>query len=90
MTGLERLLHEQHSTADGDPVLFECTECGYRSQSLGSLHAHVEGHWSLLGSLTWHLTHLLEDDPAAKWMDHTRVVAARETEEIPLSEVEGL
>jgi len=40
---LDRLLHEQYD-ADGDLVLFGCTECDYVSMSLGGLHAHAETH----------------------------------------------
>lgn len=83
-------LHEQHETADGRAVLFECTECGYRSQSLGSLHAHVEGHWSLQGALSWHVTHVFQDDPAAKWMDYTRILAVDSTETVELEDVRTL
>jgi len=37
-------LHEQHETADGSLVLFQCTECGYVSLSFGGLHGHIERH----------------------------------------------
>jgi hypothetical protein len=47
------LLHEQYD-ADRDPVFFSCSECEYRSQSLGALHAHVESHWSFLEWIRWH------------------------------------
>jgi hypothetical protein len=37
------LLHEQWQV-DGDLVVFRCSECGFISMSLGSLHGHIEGH----------------------------------------------
>lgn len=42
MTLLDQL-HEQYES-QGKPVLFRCRECGHLSQSIGSLHAHIEGH----------------------------------------------
>lgn len=37
------LLYEEYES-DGKLVLFRCTECGYTSLSLGSLHGHIERH----------------------------------------------
>lgn len=84
------LLHEQHTDVNGRLVLFRCTDCGYVSMSLGSLHAHVESHWSLFGSLRWHLTHWLREDPAEKWLRSTEVVAVTEVEPTELEKVRGL
>lgn len=87
---LKDLLHEEYETAGGEEVWFECTECGNRYQSLGTLHAHVEGHWSTLGFLRWHFIDWIRPSASNKWMEYTRVVKAEETAEIELREVEGL
>lgn len=84
------LFHEQYNTADGRPVLFECTTCGHRSQSLGSLHAHVEQHWSTFGWFRWHIYGWLTDRDRNKWMEHTRVIAVDEQSTVTLDDVEGL
>lgn len=82
---LYRLLHEQYETADGRPVLFECTECGYRSQSLGSLHAHIERHRGWFGfQLPWRY------GDVDALMDRTEIVAIEDTETVNVAEVEGL
>jgi hypothetical protein len=79
------LLHEQYETADGRPVLFRCTECGYRSQSLGSLHGHAEKHRGWFGfQLPWRYG----DFEAL--MELTEVVAIEASEAVSLKEVEGL
>jgi hypothetical protein len=79
------LLHEQYETADGRPVLFRCTECGYRSQSLGYLHAHVQNHRGFFGfQLPWRYA----DSDAL--MELTEVVAIEEQAPVGLAEVEGL
>jgi len=44
MNLLERLLHEQYHTTDGEPVVFCCRECDYTSLSVGAIHAHAEQH----------------------------------------------
>jgi hypothetical protein len=85
---LTDLLHEEYE-ADGDLVLFRCSECGYTSLSLGSLHAHVEGHWSFLGWFKWHWWNVWRSDES-KWMDHTEILRVDEAEAISLEEVEGL
>jgi len=75
-------LHEQYETADGRPVLFECTECGYRSQSLGRLHAHCEKHRGLFGfQLPWRYG----DFEAL--MELTEVIRVDETTNITINEV---
>lgn len=82
---IDKLLHEQYETTDGHPVLFRCTECGYRSQSLGSLHAHCEKHRGLFGfQLPWRYG----DFDAL--MELTEVVRVKETDEIGIEEVKGL
>jgi hypothetical protein len=79
------LLHEQYETADGRPVLFRCTECGYRSQSLGSLHAHAEKHRGWFGfQLPWRYG----DFDAL--MELTDILAIEASEPVALQEVEGL
>lgn len=87
MTLLDRF-HEQYESS-GNLVVFRCTECGYTSMSLGSLHAHVEGHWSTLGWFKWHTYQWLKPDEN-KWMDFTEVLRVDETTEIVLDDVEGL
>ena len=83
-------LHEQYETGDGRPVIFECTECGHRDQSLGSLHAHIEGHrgYTRLG-IQVPLTDTSPGDFEAL-MKLTEIVAIEETEAVDLQEVEGL
>lgn len=79
------LLHEQYETRDGRPVLFECTECGHRSQSLGRLHAHAEAHRGWFGvQLPWRY------GDVEALMELTEVVAIDETQSVGLAEVEGL
>lgn len=83
-------LHEQYHTADGDLVVFRCTECGYASLSLGSLHAHVETHRGytrfniqLPFTKTWFAN-------VDELMERTEVLRVSATEEIGLEEVENL
>lgn len=83
------LLHEQYD-ADGDPVLFRCTECGHISLSLGSLHGHIEGHrgytrWNI--QLPFTKTAMANVD---ELMERTEVLRVTETQEVELSEVDGL
>lgn len=82
------LLHEQYD-ADGDLVVFECDECGYVSMSLGSLHAHIEGHEGFLSFMSRMLPIIGKGftDPL---MDRTNILRIETTEEIELSEVDGL
>lgn len=75
------LLHEEYRDERERLLLFECTECGETYLSLGSLHAHVEGHWSLLGSLRWHITGWILSD-SNKWWDYTTIKAVESTERV--------
>jgi len=84
------ILHEQYETRDGDPVYFECAECGFRSQSLGGLHAHVEGHWNFLGWIRWHLIGWITSSDGNKWMNYTNVVKVTDTDHVSLDDVKGL
>jgi len=77
--------HEQYEAADGRPVLFRCTECGYRSQSLGRLHAHAETHRGWHG---WQLPWRYGDVEAL--MGLTEVAAIEDSETVALEEVDGL
>lgn len=83
------LLHTEHRDSQGRLVLFRCTDCGNVYLSLGSLHAHVESHWSLLGSLRWHWTHWFRDEPAEKWMRSTEIVAVEAVEPISMEQVDA-
>jgi len=86
---LNRLLHEQYE-ADGDLVLFRCTECDYTSMSLGGLHGHAESHrgYTRLGiQLPFTST---APGRADELMKLTEVVRVADAEEIALEEVEGL
>lgn len=87
MSLLDRI-HEQYD-ADGDPVLFECDECGHRTQSLGGLHAHVEQHrgYTRFGiQIPFTKTSMGRRD---ELMKRTNVLRVTETEEISLDDVEG-
>lgn len=89
MKFLERLLHEQYK-ADGDLVLFRCTECGYVSLSLGWLHGHIEGHrgYTRFGiQVPFTKTAMADVD---ELMDRTKVLRVEDTSEVTLDEVEGL
>jgi len=86
---LRKILHEQYG-ADGDLVLFRCTECDYASLSLGSLHAHAEGHRGYTRfniQIPFTKTSMANVDELMKL---TEVVRVEETKEIGLDEVEGL
>lgn len=85
MTLLERL-HSEYHTHDGDLVLFRCTECGYTTMSIGGLHAHVEQHWPLYRRILF----FLPWPGGENWSKYTEVLAVGNTEEIDLTEVEGL
>jgi len=88
MTLLDQL-HEEY-TADGGLVLFRCSECGQTYLSLGSCHAHIEGHRGY--------TRLGVQVPFTKTapgrfeelMTRTEVLRVEATSEVPLAEVEGL
>jgi len=82
-------LHEEY-TADGELVLFRCTECGQRYLSLGSCHAHIEGHrgHTRLG-IQVPFTRTSPGDVGAL-MDRTEVLRVEATSEVPLAEVDGL
>lgn len=82
-------LHEQYE-ADGDLVLFRCTECEYATLSLGSLHAHVEGH---RGYTRFNIQVPFTKTSMAKFdrlMEYTEVLRVDETSETSLEQVEGL
>jgi len=82
--------HEQYETEDGDLVLFQCTECDYASMSLGSTHAHIEGHRGYTRfniQIPFTKTAMANADELWK---RTEVVRVRDTEEIGLQEVVGL
>lgn len=86
---LRDLLHEVYE-ADGQLVLFRCTECGHTSMSLGSLHAHIEGHrgYTRLGiGIPFTKTAIANTD---ELMKRTDVLRVDQTSEISLGEVEGL
>lgn len=88
MTLLDRL-HEEYES-DGQLVLFRCRECGQTDLSLGSLHAHIEGHRGYtrfgiqlpLTKTSW--------GNGAELMKRTEVLRVDETSTISLAEVEGL
>lgn len=83
------LIHEQYETADGRPVVFRCTECGQRSQSLGSLHAHIESHRGYTRfniQIPFTHTSLGEFD---ELMERTEVLAVEDISTVDLRDVEG-
>lgn len=89
MNVLERMFHEQYDS-QGKPVLFECRECGYRSQSLGRVHGHIEQH---RGYTRFNIQiPFMETAPANVdgLMHFTKVLRVDDTTEIELDEVEGL
>jgi len=86
---LTDLLHEEYE-ADGDLVLFRCTECGYTTLSLGGLHGHIEGHrgYTRLNiGIPFTKTAMGNVD---ELMKRTEVLRVDETEAISLDRVEGL
>lgn len=86
---IQKLLHEQYE-ADGDLVIFRCTECDYASMSLGSLHAHAETHrgYTRFGiQVPFTKTALANVDELMKL---TEVVRVADAEEIEVEEVKGL
>lgn len=86
---LDGLLHEEYE-ADGGLVLFRCTECGQTDFSLGSLHAHIEGHrgYTRFGiQIPFTKTALANGD---ELMKRTEILRVDETSEISIQEVEGL
>jgi len=88
MTILNRL-HEQYES-DGRPVLFRCSECGHISQSLGSLHAHIEGHRGYTRfniQIPFTKTAIANHE---QLVEYTEILRVDETTEIRLTEVEGL
>lgn len=83
------LLHEQYE-ADGDLVLFRCSECGYTSLSLGDTHGHIEGHRGYTRfniQIPFTKTAMANVD---RLMEYTEIVRVTDTEEISLDQVEGL
>jgi hypothetical protein len=78
--------HEEYYDETDHLVLFRCRECGLTSMSLGSLHAHVEGHRGYTRfniqipfTKTW-----IGDFEAL--MDRTEVLRVEEMAEIDLDE----
>jgi hypothetical protein len=88
MTLLDRF-HEEHEN-DGALVVFRCRECGQHSLSLGSLHAHIEGHrgYTRLG-IQVPFTQTSPGD-FDRLMEYTDVLRVDNMSEMPLAEVEGL
>jgi len=83
------VLHEQYESEDG-LVLFECSECGFVSLSLGTTHAHVETH---RGYTRWNIQIPFTRTAMAnvdELMRLTNVLRVTDTEEISLGKVEGL
>jgi len=82
-------LHEEYEN-DGALVVFRCAVCGRHDLSLGSLHAHIEGHrgYTRLG-IQLPLTRTTPGD-FDRLMDRTEVLRVDNFSEMPLSEVEGL
>jgi len=81
------LLHEQYES-DGQLVLFRCTECGYTSMSLGSLHAHIERHRGYTRfNIQIPLTKTAMGD-FEKLMELTEVVRVDDEETVALEEVD--
>lgn len=86
---LTDLLHEQYE-ADGQLVLFRCTECGLTSLSLGSLHGHIERHRGYTRfkiQVPFTRTAMADMD---ELMDRTEVLRVEETSAIDLEDVEAL
>lgn len=82
-------LHEEYEADDG-LVLFRCTECGQTRMSLGSHHAHVEGH---RGYTRFNIQIPFTKTSPGKFdrlMELTDVLRVDETTEVSLEEVEGL
>ncbi len=82
-------LHEEY-TADGGLVLFRCTECGQTYLSLGSCHAHIEGHrgYTRLG-IQVPFTRTSPGD-FDELMTRTEVLRVEATSEVPLEMVHEL
>jgi hypothetical protein len=84
------LLHEQHTTHEGDLVLFRCRECGQIEMSLGALHGHAERHrgYTRLGIQI----PLTETAPGnyEQLMELTEIIRVEETSAVALEEVDGL
>ena len=83
------ILHKEYESA-GALVLFRCTECGQTSLSLGSLHAHVEGH---RGYTRFGIQVPLTKTSMGRFdelMRRTEVLRVEETSVISLEDVEGL
>lgn len=88
MSLLDRL-HEQYE-ADGDLVLFRCSECGQVKLSLGSMHGHIEGHRGYTRfniQVPFTKTAMADVDELMKM---TEIVRVTETESVDLEAVEGL
>lgn len=86
---LLKRFHEQHEI-DGDLVLFRCSECGFASLSLGTLHAHVERH---RGYTRFNIQVPFTKTSLANFeelMEYTEVLRVDETSEVSLEEVDDL
>jgi hypothetical protein len=82
-------LHEQYES-DGDLVVFRCSECGRIDLSVGSLHAHIEGH---RGYTRFGIQLPFTQTAPGRFkelMGYTDVLLVEDTSEIDLSEVDGL
>jgi len=83
------LLHEQYES-NGKLVIFECTECEYKSMSLGDLHAHIEKH---RGYTRFNIPIPFTKTSPGKFnelMKRTKVTRVLKTRQINLEQVEGL
>lgn len=87
---LDRFLHEEYSDEHGRLVLFRCRECGWVSLSLGSLHAHCEGHrgYTRFGIQLPFTSTSIGDFEAL--MELTEIVAVEEVERVEIEAVDGL
>lgn len=86
---LKELLHEQYE-ADGNLVLFRCSECGQVDLSLGNIHSHIEGHRGYTRfniQIPFTQTAMADVD---ELMERTEVLQVNDAEKISLKEVEGL
>jgi len=87
---IRKWLYEEYETKDGDLVIFECDDCGYKSFSLGGLHGHIEQH---RGYTRWNIQlPFTRTSPANvdELMKQTNVLAYSKRREISLTQVEGL
>lgn len=88
MSLLERF-HEEYES-DGNLVVFRCSECGFTSMSIGTIHAHCERHRGYTRfniQIPFTKTSMADFD---RLMELTDVLRVDETTEVSLEEVEGL